>query len=99
MAGSNAVRRMLVFMMVPLFAASLAMAQSENPAWVEELENQLAISHECKVVEFLIMHEGKLGGRDMYTARVRCADRRMYDAYKLEPQEEFLIKQCEVVVC
>ena len=99
MTKSNATRRTLVFAMLALLGPSSAMAQSQNPAWIEELESQLAISHECKVVEFLKMHEGKLGGRGMYTARVKCADRRMFDAYKLEPQEEFLIKKCEVVVC
>ena len=98
---TNALRleALLVFVVGLLMGIVPVVAQSQNPAWTQDLEYELATYHECKVVEFLSMHEGSLGGRDLYTARIQCADKRMFDAYKLEPQEQFLITRCEQVIC
>lgn len=73
--------------------------QSYDPAWLEDLQSDLAKNHECAVSEYLTIHESELGGRNMYIARVKCRDGRLFDAYKLEPQEEFAIQPCEIVAC
>ncbi len=94
--------------MLRLFAAcvmtctaltSNAMAQSANPGWVEDLEWQLGVEQQCEVLDYLNTHEGKLAGRDVFTAKVKCKDGRMFDAHKMEPEEKFTIKTCEVVTC
>lgn len=88
---------------VAFIAATLisfhATAQSSDPAWLEDLEYELAVEQECEVAEYLNIHEGQLGGRNMYTAKVKCKDGREFDANKLEPQDKFDIKICEVITC
>ena len=74
-------------------------AQSSDPAWIEDLEFELAVNHECKVVAYLHMYEGKLGGQNLFSAKVKCEDGREFDASKTETDEEFSIRQCEVVSC
>lgn len=85
---------LLLFTIIP-FAA----AQSTNPAWLEELEYELVTDFDCYVVEYLSMHEGKLGGLNMFYAKVKCADGRQFDASKTELEEEFNITLCKVVAC
>ena len=88
--------------MVVVFAMSTPLpiaAQSSDPAWIEDLEFELAVNHECKVVDYLNMQEGKLGGKNFYSAKVKCEDGREFDASKTETDEEFSIRQCEVITC
>ena len=84
---------------VMLVLVATAMAQSENPAWTAALETELISDHDCEVLEYLNLHEGKIGERNMYIAKVRCTDGRYFDATKLEPTEKFEIRACEVVAC
>ncbi|MGI9353520.1 MAG: hypothetical protein ACR2O3_18320 [Rhizobiaceae bacterium] len=74
-------------------------AQSSTPVWLDDLQYALVVNHDCEVKEYLSLHEGKLGDRNMYIARAKCVDGRVFDAYKLEPQEEFAIKPCEILSC
>ena len=76
-----------------------ALAQSTDPAWLEDLEFELATKHECEVSEYVTIHEGKVGGRDFYTAKVKCVDGRTFDASRIDPRKEFHIRLCEIITC
>lgn len=86
------------------FAAALALvplahAQSANPAWLDQLSEQLAVEEDCAVEYFLNMREGELAGRLTFEARAQCADGRQFDGSLTEPAEEFTISECGVQVC
>ena len=82
-----------------LYMGRPAFSQSSNPAWLDDLEGELLLDKDCQVIEYLDMHEGKLGGRNTYFAKVKCQDGREYDASRIEPEEEFTIRLCEIVTC
>lgn len=82
-----------------LAAAPVARAQSANPAWLDQLSEQLAIEKDCAVDYFLNMREGELAGRLTFEARAQCADGRQFDGSLTEPAEEFTISECGVQVC
>lgn len=85
-------------------AASAAMtaplsAQSSDPAWLEDLKQQLEQDQECEVSYFINMREGQIGTNTYFEARVQCLDGRMFDANRTEPESQFTIKACGAAVC
>jgi hypothetical protein len=84
---------------VALFAATSAQAQSSDPAWLDELSDQLAVEQDCAVEYYLNISEDMLGGRKTYEARAQCRDGRQFDASRVEPDRDFTIEQCGVQVC
>lgn len=76
-----------------------AHAQSSNPAWLDQLSEQLAAEKQCAVDYFVNIKEGELAGRLTFEARAQCADGRQFDGSLTEPAEEFTISQCGVQVC
>jgi len=81
------------------FSCATVFGQSENPAWIDELTLQLLLEHECELAEYEILHEGKLGGQNSYTARAACKDGRRFDASRIGDEDDFNIRLCEVVSC
>jgi len=86
-----------LFLNAVLVATSFA--QSSNPAWLDDLEIQLKAEQECEVSYFVNMQEGRIGANNYYEARVQCADGRMFDASRTEPEKKFTIKACGAAVC
>ncbi|MEZ5791539.1 MAG: hypothetical protein R3D34_12390 [Nitratireductor sp.] len=84
--------------MIPL-QAGLAQAQSADPAWLDDLKQQIALDEKCEVSYFLNMREGKLGADLTFEARVQCADGRMFDASRIGENNIFTFKRCETQVC
>ena len=82
-----------------LVSMPFAYAQSANPAWLDQLSEQLAIEKDCAVDYFLNMKEGELAGRLTFEARAQCADGRQFDGSLTEPADEFTISECGVQVC
>lgn len=76
-----------------------AMAQSTDPAWLDTVSEQLARDEQCLVEYFVNTREGELAGRKTYEARAQCRDGRQFDAARTEPEPEFRLSLCEVVVC
>ncbi|GAB5461476.1 hypothetical protein [Hoeflea alexandrii] len=90
---------MAILFSINLAAAPTAQAQSSNPAWLDQLSEQLAIEEDCAVEYFLNMREGELAGRLTFEARAQCADGRQFDGSLTEPAEVFTISECGVQVC
>ncbi|MGI9401543.1 MAG: hypothetical protein ACR2O0_09840 [Rhizobiaceae bacterium] len=82
-----------------IFVAGSANAQSSDPAWLEDLNYQIAIDKKCEVVYIVRMQEGVLGGQQTYEARVQCEDGRMFDATRIGETTPFEFKKCEIQVC
>lgn len=76
-----------------------AFAQSSDPAWLDNLSDQLAIEQDCAVEYYVNINEGELAGRKTFEARAQCRDGRQFDASRTEPETEFTIKECGVQVC
>lgn len=76
-----------------------AMAQSTDPAWLDTVSEQLARDEQCLVEYFVNTREGELAGRKTYEARAQCRDGRQFDAARTEPEAEFTLRICQVVVC
>ncbi len=74
-------------------------AQSDDPAWLDEVREQAAIAEGCEVNYFLNINETELGGRKVQEARIQCTDGRMFDATRQEPVDTFEFKACEIQVC
>lgn len=74
-------------------------AQSSDPAWLEDVQNQLADEKQCEVAFFVRVTEDKLGGRETYMARAQCVDGRQFDATKTEGDDKFAVKACQIEVC
>jgi len=74
-------------------------AQSSNPAWLDQLSEQLEYEEGCRVEYFLNIREGELAGRLTFEARAQCADGRQFDGSLTEPADEFTISKCDVQVC
>lgn len=91
--------RLAVTAVMALASASAASAQSANPAWLDQLSEQLAVEKDCAVDYFLNMKEGELAGRLTFEARAQCADGRQFDGALTEPAEDFTISECGVQVC
>jgi hypothetical protein len=82
-----------------LFVPVQAIAQTDNPAWLEQLEEQLAVEEQCEVGFYILVNEEKLGGRSIQEARVQCVDGRQFDAARSEPDANFTINECGTRVC
>ena len=82
-----------------LALAPVARGQSADPAWLDELSEQLAVEKDCAVEYFLNMKEGELAGRLTFEARAQCADGRQFDGSLTEPAKEFTISECGIQVC
>ena len=82
-----------------LFAPVQAVAQTDNPAWLEQLEEQIAAEEECEVGFYILVNEEKLVGRVIQEARVQCVDGRQFDASRSEPDAKFTINECGTRVC
>ncbi|MCI5075764.1 hypothetical protein [Oricola sp.] len=76
-----------------------ANAQSSDPAWLDQLSEQLASEQDCAVDYYLNIRESELAGRHTFEARAQCRDGRQFDASLTEPAEAFTIKECGVQVC
>jgi hypothetical protein len=86
-------------LLVGTACASPALAQSQDPAWLDDLRMQLQVDEQCEVNYFVNMREGQLGAHNFYEARVQCSDGRMFDANKTEPEKQFTIKACGTAAC
>ncbi len=74
-------------------------SQSSDPAWLEELSQQLAVEKECQVDYYVNVREGELAGKNTFDARAQCRDGRQFDASRIEPAKLFVIRPCGTVVC
>lgn len=92
-------KTILIASTMALALASLAHAQSADPAWLDNLSEQLAVEQDCAVEYYLNIKEGQLAGRLTFEARAQCADGRQFDGSLIEPAEEFTISECGVQVC
>ena len=95
----NTLRTFSLALATILALAPMAHAQSANPAWLDQLSEQLAVEKDCAVEYFLNMKEGELAGRLTFEARAQCADGRPFDGSLTEPAEEFTISESGVQVC
>ncbi|MCY0094637.1 hypothetical protein [Hoeflea ulvae] len=93
------IRRFTTAAAMTLAVMSLAHAQSANPAWLDQLSEQLAAEKDCAVEYFVNLREGELAGRLTFEARAQCADGRQFDGSLTEPAENFTISECGVQVC
>ena len=84
-----------LLMLVP----GMAGAQSSDPAWLDEMKDQIQFDKQCTVVYLMNMREGELGGQRTYEARVQCEDGRMFDATRTGTNGMFEFKACETQVC
>ncbi|MDP2732338.1 MAG: hypothetical protein Q8O63_04405 [Hoeflea sp.] len=90
---------LLIASAMTLALAPFAQAQSANPAWLDNLSEQLAVEKDCAVEYYVNITEGDLAGRRTFEARAQCADGRQFDGSLIEPAEEFTISECGVQVC
>ena len=86
-------------LLVAMALPTMMFAQSQDPPWMDDLTWQLAVENDCNVEKVISTHESKVGGRLILNARLKCTDGRTLKAHRMEPQETFEIKLCEVVVC
>ena len=83
-----------------LLTAPYAIAQSTNPAWLDEVTMQLALEEQCNVGYFISMKETELAGQLYFEARAQCEDGRQFDAVREGRIQPFKITKCkETVVC
>ena len=79
--------------------SSAALAQTSDPAWLDDLTFQLKADKECEVTYVMNLREGQLAGEPTYEARVQCADGRMFDASRIGRNADFVFKACDTQVC
>ncbi len=82
-----------------LALAAPSFAQTADPSWLEDLSSQIESKEQCKVAYLIRVHEGELGSKKTYEARVQCVDGRMFDAQRIGDVEPFTFKACEIQVC
>lgn len=82
-----------------LVLSGAASAQTDNPAWLDQLADQIATAEQCEVGFYIFVDEGEQGGLKTQTARVQCVDGRQFDAARTEPETAFTIKECGTRVC
>lgn len=86
--------------LAPFFlTVATASAQSSDPSWLDDLNIDAALAEKCEVIVVLSTREGKLGANNVYEARVKCADGRLFDASRIGELEQFTFKACEIQVC
>jgi len=89
-----------LILVLSLFASlAPALAQSADPAWLDDLSMQIEGQKQCKIAYLMKVHEGELGGKKTYEARVQCEDGRMFDAQRIGEVDSFTFKACEIQVC
>ncbi|MEO1701820.1 MAG: hypothetical protein AAFR71_07165 [Pseudomonadota bacterium] len=76
-----------------------ALAQSTDPAWLDNLGAQLADEQECNVEYYVNVRESGVAGRRTYEARAQCTDGRQFDGARTEPDTTFAISACGAQVC
>lgn len=83
-----------------ILTSSNAIAQSTDPAWLEDVTQQLALEKQCEVGYFISMKESELAGQLFFEARAQCQDGRQFDAIRKGNMAPFRITKCEeTVVC
>ncbi|GIL01628.1 MAG: hypothetical protein BroJett030_15270 [Alphaproteobacteria bacterium] len=82
-----------------LLAPQASFGQSSDPAWLDDLKEQIAFDKQCEIAYLLNVREGVLGGQPTYEARVQCADGRMFDASRVGSTGYFEFKACEIQAC
>ncbi len=93
-------KKILVTFASVLLTAPHAIAQSTNPAWLDEVTMQLAFEEQCNVGYFISMKETELAGQLYFEARAQCEDGRQFDAVREGRIQPFKITKCkETVVC
>ena len=88
-----------VALCLALAGATQAWAQTENPAWLDDVQAQLAEEKACEVAFYIRVQEDKLGGVAVYKARAQCVDGRQFDASRKEGDARFDIQACTAEVC
>lgn len=88
----------IVAVLALVFAAP-AGAQTSDPAWLDQLEAQIATDEQCEVGFYIFVNQNELGGLKVQEARVQCVDGRQFDASRSEPATTFTIKECGTRVC
>lgn len=91
--------RLMMVLIAFVTLGSVALAQSQNPAWIEDLGIAMEQEKECEVAYFLNIQEGQLGSEPTYSARVQCVDGRQFDAERIGEFSDFEIRECEVQAC
>ena len=91
--------RTIGFFIWSLLVTSGAFAQSADPAWLDELNFQLAIEEECEVLYYMWLREVPADGQIAHEARAQCADGRQFDATRISPDVNFTLKRCGIEVC
>lgn len=92
-------RFFIVLAIFLVLAASPVFAQSNDPAWLDDLQVQMQTDQGCTVDLFINIDEGVLGSGRYYQARVQCRDGRLFDASRTEPESAFTIRKCQIEVC
>jgi len=92
-------KSLVIAVAMSLALMPLAQAQSANPAWLDQLSEQLAMEKQCAVDYYVNIKEGELAGRLTFEARAQCADGRQFDGSLTEPADEFTISECGNQVC
>ncbi len=82
-----------------LVCSSIAIAQSTDPAWLEDLGFEMERLKECEVAYYLKTEEGELGDKTTYSARVQCVDGRQFDALRIGEDGEYEISECNTQTC
>lgn len=78
-------------------ATGTAPGQAQSTAWWDALVLQLANEEGCNITEILSSEEGILGSNVFFEARVQCEDGRQFDVSRIEPDEKFTVRICEIV--
>ncbi|WP_425418688.1 hypothetical protein [Oricola indica] len=99
MPRSRRAARAVFFLAILSAGVSPALAQSADPAWLDQLAAQLAVDEGCAVEYYLNIKEDELAGRKTFEARAQCRDGRQFDGARTEPATEFTITACGVQVC
>jgi hypothetical protein len=72
---------------------------ASDPAWLDVLKLQLVREQACELAFLVSLREDALAGRATVEARIRCVDGRSFDASRIAPEVQFIIKQCQIEVC
>lgn len=92
-------KRLMIAAAASLAMAASALAQSADPAWLDDLRYDIAAQLQCEISYIVRLQEGQLGAQRTYEARVQCADGRMFDASRIGEAEAFKFKACEIQAC
>ncbi len=88
---------------LPVFAAvsmsPVALAQSSNPGWTDDLSSQLMISKQCEVTYYSSILEKTKSGKIHYSARAHCSDGREFYGERTGIKGKFVITTCNISVC